>query len=195
MFGEDISDWPAHRRAAAGLGRSFQSARLWPGLTVQEALAVAVTPRVRSPGAVPALLCLPTVRRAERRVTAAVDEVVAQLGLDDYRDQLTAELSTGTRRLVELAVLVALQPSIILLDEPSAGVAQAESQAMAPLLRDTRARLEASVLVIEHDLALLRSVADRVVAMDAGRVLTVGPPDEVLEDPLVVASYLGTSGQ
>jgi len=162
---------------------------------VQEALAVAVTPRVRSPGAVPALLCLPTVRRAERRVTEAVDEVVAQLGLDDYRDQLTAELSTGTRRLVELAVLVALQPSIILLDEPSAGVAQAESQAMAPLLRDTRARLEASVLVIEHDLALLRSVADRVVAMDAGRVLTVGPPDEVLEDPLVVASYLGTSGQ
>ncbi len=195
MFGTDISAWPPHRRAAAGLGRSFQSARLWPGLTVQEALAVAVTPRVRSPGAVAALLCLPTVTRAERRVTEAVDEVVTQLGLDDYRDQLTADLSTGTRRLVELAVLVALQPSILLLDEPSAGVAQAESEAMAPLLRDTRARLDASVLIIEHDLALLRALADRVVAMDAGHVLTVGSPDEVLEDPRVVASYLGTSHQ
>ena len=195
MFGQDISHWPAHRRAAAGLGRSFQSARLWPGLTVQEALAVAVTPRVGSPGAVPALLCLPTVGRAERRVTRAVDEVIEQLGLGDYRDQLTADLSTGTRRLVELAVLVALQPSILLLDEPSAGVAQAESRAMAPLVRETRARLNASVLIIEHDLVLLRAVADRVVAMDAGRVLTVGPPDEVLEDPRVVASYLGTAAR
>jgi branched-chain amino acid transport system ATP-binding protein len=193
LFGEDISHWPAHRRAAAGLGRSFQSARLWPGLTVQETLAVAVTPRVGSPGAVAALLCLPTVGRAERRVTGAVDEVVAQLGLDDYRDQLTADLSTGTRRLVELAVLVAMQPSVLLLDEPSAGVAQAESLAMAPMLRETRDSLDASVLIIEHDLALLRAVADRVVAMDAGRVLTVGAPDEVLEDPRVVASYLGTS--
>jgi ABC-type branched-subunit amino acid transport system ATPase component/MFS family permease len=195
MFGQDISKWPAHRRAASGLGRSFQSARLWPGLTVQEALAVAVTPRIGSPGAVPALLCLPTVGRAERRVTRAVDEVIEQLGLDDYRDQLTADLSTGTRRLVELAVLVALQPSILLLDEPSAGVAQAESRAMAPLVRETRARLNASVLIIEHDLVLLRAVADRVVAMDAGRVLTVGTPDEVLEDPRVVASYLGTAAR
>jgi len=193
MFGEDISGWPAHRRAAAGIGRSFQSARLWPGLTVQETLAVAVAPRVRSPGALAALLCLPTVSRAERRVGRAVDEVVEQLGLDDYRDQLTAELSTGTRRLVELAILVAMQPSILLLDEPSAGVAQAESLAMVPLLRDTRARLDASVLIIEHDLTLLRTLADRVVAMDAGKVLTVGTPAEVFEDSRVVAAYLGTA--
>jgi len=195
MFGEDISGWPAHRRAAAGLGRSFQSARLWPGLTVQETLAVAVAPRVRSPGAVATLLCLPTVSRAERRVGYAVDEVVEQLGLDDYRDQLTAELSTGTRRLVELAILVAMQPSILLLDEPSAGVAQAESLAMAPLLRDTRALLDSSVLIIEHDLTLLRTLADRVVAMDAGKVLTVGTPAEVFEDSRVVAAYLGTAPQ
>jgi len=195
MFGQDISDWPAHRRAAAGLGRSFQSARLWPGLTVQETLAVAVAPRVPSPGALAALLCLPTVARAERRVGRAVDEVIEQLGLDDYRDQLTADLSTGTRRLVELAVLVALQPSIVLLDEPSAGVAQAESLAMAPLLKQTRARLDASVLIIEHDLTLLRTVADRVVAMDAGQVLTVGTPAEVFEDPRVIATYLGSAAQ
>ena len=85
-----------------------------------------------------------------------------------------------------------MQPSILLLDEPSAGVAQAESLAMAPLLHDTRARLDASVLIIEHDLTLLRTLADRVVAMDAGTVLTVGPPDEVFEDPRVVAAYLGS---
>jgi len=193
MFGNDISDWPAHKRAAAGLGRTFQSARLWPGLTVQESLTVAVAPRFHSPGAVASLLCLPTVSRAERRLARASDEVIDLLGLGDYRDQLTSDLSTGTRRLVELAILVAMQPSILLLDEPSAGIAQAEALAMAPLLRATKERLGCSVLLIEHDMALMRALADRVAAMDAGQVLVVGTPDDVFQHPQVVEAYLGST--
>jgi branched-chain amino acid transport system ATP-binding protein len=195
MFGNDISDWPAHRRAAAGLGRSFQAALLFPGLTVQETLALAVTPRLHSPGALAALLCLPTVSRAERRVARAADEVIDLLGLGDYQDQLTSDLSTGTRRLLELAVLVAMQPSILLLDEPSAGIAQAEALAMAPLLRETKERLGCSVLLVEHDMALVRTLADRVAAMDAGRVLVVGTPDEVFQNAQVVEAYLGSTSR
>jgi branched-chain amino acid transport system ATP-binding protein len=193
MFGTNISDWSAHRRAAAGLGRSFQAAQLFPGLTVQETLALAVTPRLHSPGAVASLLCLPTVSRAERRVARAADEVIDLLGLGEYRDELTSDLSTGTRRLVELAVLVAMQPSILLLDEPSAGIAQAEALAMAPLLRETKERLGCSVVLIEHDMALMRTLADRIAVMDAGQVLVVGTPDEVFENPRVVEAYLGST--
>jgi branched-chain amino acid transport system ATP-binding protein len=193
MFGADVTGWPTHRRAAAGLGRSFQSARLWPGLTVQETLALAVTRRVGSPGVVPALLCLPTVTRAERRVEHAADEVIERFGLGDYRDALTADLSTGTRRLVELAVLVAMRPSILLLDEPSAGTAQAEAEAMAPLLRRTVEQLRCSAIVIEHDLGLVRTVADRVAAMDAGVLVAVGRPEDVFRDRRVVEAYLGST--
>jgi ABC-type branched-subunit amino acid transport system ATPase component len=193
MFGTDITNWPAHKRAAAGLGRTFQTARLWPGLSVQESIVLAVAPRFHSPGAIASMLCLPTVSRAERRMARAADEVIDLLGLGDYRDHLTSDLSTGTRRLVELAVLVAMQPSILLLDEPSAGIAQAEALAMAPLLRATKERLACSVLLIEHDMALMRTLADRVAAMDAGRVLVVGPPDEVFQNPQVVEAYLGST--
>ncbi|HEX5265653.1 MAG TPA: MFS transporter [Acidimicrobiales bacterium] len=191
LFGRDVSDWPAHRRAQAGLGRSFQAARLWPGLTVRETVAVAVSNRIRTPGALLSLSCLPVVGRAERKVAVAVDETLELLGLTGTRDLLIGDLSTGTRRLVELAVMVAMAPRVILLDEPSAGIAQAESEALVPILLDTRDHLGATMMVIEHDMGVMRGVADRIVAMDAGRVVAVGTPDEVMHDPRVVESYLG----
>ena len=191
LFGRDVSGWPAHRRARAGLGRSFQAARLWPGLTVRETVAVAVTNRIRSPGAALSLTCLPMVGRAERKVAFAVEASLELLGLTASRDLLIGDLSTGTRRLVELAVMVAMEPRILLLDEPSAGIAQAESEALVPLLNDTREHLGATLMVIEHDMSVMRGVADRIVAMDAGRVLAVGTADEVMHDPRVVESYLG----
>ena len=192
MFGTDVTAWPTHQRAAAGLGRSFQSARLWPSLTVQETLALAVSKRLHAPGVVASLLCLPSVARAERQLGRAADEVIDWFGLGDFRDSLTSDLSTGTRRLLELAVLVAMRPSILLLDEPSAGTAQAEAQAMVPLLRQTTEWLRCSAIVIEHDIALVRALADRVAAMDAGALVAVGPPDDVFRDRRVVEAYLGS---
>jgi len=193
MNGTDVSDWPAYRRSRFGLGRSFQAARLWPGLTVQETIAVAVSKRVHSPGALASLFCLPTVGWAEKRVAAAGDEVIDQLGLDPYRDQLGSDLSTGIRRMLELAVIVAQRPSVVLLDEPSAGLSQAETEALAPVLRDTKERLDCSLMLIEHDMGLTRELADRIVALDTGAVVTVGLPDEVLRHPRVVESYLGAA--
>jgi branched-chain amino acid transport system ATP-binding protein len=193
MHSTDISNWPAYRRAAFGLGRSFQAARLWPGLTVHETISLAVWRRVRSPGVVATMLCLPTVGRAEKRVAAAADEVVELLGLGDFKDQLGSDLSTGLRRLLELAVIAAQRPSVVLLDEPSAGLAQAETEALAPVLRDMRMSLDCSLMLIEHDMGLVRALADRIVALDAGSVIAEGTPEEVLSHPLVVESYLGAA--
>jgi branched-chain amino acid transport system ATP-binding protein len=189
----DISHWSASQRAAHGLGRSFQAARLWPGLTVHESVVMAVSHHMSPPGSASAMLCLPTVRRAERRLDRAADEILESLGLMEFSDQLTSDLSTGVRRLLELAVIVAMGPSIVLLDEPSAGLAQAETEAMAPVLLETKLRLGCSMMLIEHDMGLLRQLADRAIALDAGAVVTTGSPDEVLNDPRVIESYLGVA--
>jgi branched-chain amino acid transport system ATP-binding protein len=115
------------------------------------------------------------------------------LGLGAFKDQLGSDLSTGLRRLLELAVIVAQRPSVVLLDEPSAGLAQAETEALAPVLRDIQAGLHCSLMLIEHDMGLTRALADRIVALDTGAVVAVGEPDEVLRHPRVVESYLGAA--
>jgi ABC-type branched-subunit amino acid transport system ATPase component len=193
MGADDITSWPAYRRAEHGLGRSFQAARLWPGLTVHESVIMAISHHSSSPGAASAMLCLPTVRRSERRLRQAADEILEPLGLAQYSDQLTSDLSTGVRRLLELAVIIAMGPSIVLLDEPSAGLAQAETEAMAPVLLGTKRRLDCSMILIEHDMGLLRQLADRAIALDAGAVVTTGNPEDVLNHPYVIESYLGVA--
>ncbi len=193
MHDRDVSNWSPDRRAEAGLGRSFQAARLWPGLTVQETIALAVTKRMHTPGVLPTLFCIPGVRSAERRVNREVDEVLEWLHLGDFRDLLTGDLSTGTRRLVELSVIVAMRPSIVMLDEPSAGIAQAETEELVPVLRQTKEQLGASMLLIEHDMGVMRALSDRVIAMDTGSVVVVGSPDEVMSHPRVIESYLGAA--
>ncbi len=189
----DITSWPAYRRAEHGLGRSFQAARLWPGLTVDESVILAISHHISSPGAAAAMFCLPTVRRSERRLRRAADEILEPLGLAQYSDQLTSDLSTGVRRLLELAVIIAMGPSIVLLDEPSAGLAQAETEAMAPVLLETKRRLDCSMILIEHDMGLLRQLADRAIALDIGAVVTTGSPEDVLNHPYVIESYLGVA--
>ena len=135
--------------------------------------------------------------KTDWQVFAALARKIAELarkrGLAPYRDQLISDLSTGTRRLVELAVMVALRPRVLLLDEPSAGISAAETDNLVPLLLATKERLGCSVMLIEHDIALMRRVADRIAALDAGEVNAVGPADEVLLHPRVIESYLGAT--
>jgi ABC-type branched-subunit amino acid transport system ATPase component/ABC-type branched-subunit amino acid transport system permease subunit len=191
LLGADVTDRAAAGRASRGLGRTFQSARLFGDLTVRETIQVALEARHHT-GFVSAALFLPRGYRVERAQRAAAEEILAFFGLGPYGDRCCAELSTGTRRIVELASLLALDARVLCLDEPTAGVAQRETEAFGPLLLRVRDELGASLLVIEHDMPLIMSISDRVYCLEAGRVIAEGTPASVRDDPEVVASYLGT---
>jgi ABC-type branched-subunit amino acid transport system ATPase component len=191
LHDDDITTLPPHERARAGLGRVFQDARLFGDLTVTEAVKVALEGRERSE-TVPSMLWLPPARRAERTKTAEAAELIGFLGLGRYADTFISSLSTGTRRIAELACLLALRPRVILLDEPTAGVAQRETEAFGPLLGRIATELSATLVVIEHDMPMIMSISDRIYCLSAGEVIASGAPMAVRDDPAVVAAYLGT---
>ena len=191
LGGRDVTALRPSARARRGLGRSFQDARLFPSLTVEEAVATACERWVQVPGPMSAALHLPNAYDSERAVARRVAELLDLLNLGELRSTFVGELSTGTRRVVDLACLLAHRPDVVLLDEPAAGIAQREVEALAPLIRRVRDETGASLVVIEHDIPLVESVADRLVAMDQGRVIADGHPADVLAVPAVVASYLG----
>jgi branched-chain amino acid transport system ATP-binding protein len=192
LRGHDISDWPPYDRAANGLGRSFQDARLYPSLTVEETIAVALERHMQNRDMVAAALHLPASWESEQIAAVRVEELIELMGLGAFREKLVSELSTGSRRIVDLACILAQDPSVLLLDEPSSGVAQRESEALAPLLLRVREHTGCSMLVIEHDMPLLSSICDEMVALELGAVIARGTPAEVLEHPRVIESYLGT---
>ena len=148
------------------------------------------------PGTAPACSRPPCSRRGavrrERAKRAEAVELIDFLGLGRYADKPISDLSTGTRRIVELAGLLALDARVLCLDEPTAGVAQRETEAFGPLLVEIRRQLGASMLIIEHDMPLIMSMSDRVYCLELGRVIAEGDPTEVRNDAAVIASYLGT---
>jgi ABC-type branched-subunit amino acid transport system ATPase component/branched-subunit amino acid ABC-type transport system permease component len=190
LFGREVADLPADLRASLRVARSFQDATLFPGLTVLETLQVALSYRHKV-GVLGALVAAPWVRAEDHRVRAEAERIAERFGLGPWGDALTHELSTGTRRICDLAAQVAARPELLLLDEPTAGVAQREAEAFGPLLRRIRDELGCSVLIIEHDMPLLMGLCNRVYVMQLGRVIAEGSPEEIRHNPDVVASYLG----
>jgi ABC-type branched-subunit amino acid transport system ATPase component len=186
-----ITRWSAPRRAMAGLGRSFQDAQLFPSLTVAENLAIGLERHVAVRDHLAAMLALPAIQESERQVAFAVGDLVELFGLGNYRDKFVGELSTGSRRIVDLAMALAHDPDVLLLDEPSSGIAQRETEALAPLLLRVRSETGCALLVIEHDMPLITALADELIALDLGRVIARGRPDEVVNDREVVRAYLG----
>jgi branched-chain amino acid transport system ATP-binding protein len=192
LRGRDVTGWAPHERARAGLGRSFQEALLFPTLTTWETIAIAFERHLASKEMVAAALHLPASYESETDLGGRVDVLIELMGLGAFRDKLLGELSSGSRRIVELACILAQDPAVVLLDEPSAGVAQRETEALGPLLRRVQAYTGCSMLVIEHDMPLIAAVSDEVIALELGAVIARGTPTEVLSHPRVVASYLGT---
>ena len=147
---------------------------------------------VKSKDPISAALHLPAAFDSEARVRKRVDELIELMNLGAYRKRRIRELSTGTRRIVDLACVVAHRPTVVLLDEPSSGIAQREVEALGPVILRMRDQMGSALLVIEHDMSLLAAISDRIIALDQGIVIIDGAPHEVLNDPQVVASYLGT---
>jgi branched-chain amino acid transport system ATP-binding protein len=192
LRGVDVTDWAPHERAKGALGRSFQDALLFPSLTVAETISVALERHLANRDMVAAALQLPASYESELAATARVDELVELMGLNAFGQKLTGELSTGTRRIVDLACIMAQQPRVLMLDEPSGGVAQKETEALGPLLLRVRQHTGCSILVIEHDMPLLSSICDRMIALELGAVIAQGTPGDVLAHERVIESYLGT---
>ena len=193
FVGDDVTEKTPDERARLGLVRSFQDARLFPALTVEENILVALDQHLTIRNPALGALRLPNVRKAEARLTKRVDRLVTLLNLGPFRDKFVRDLSTGSRRLVDLACVLAADPTVLLLDEPSSGIAQRETEELGPLIQRIKTETACSILIIEHDMTLISSVSDELIAMDLGAVVTRGRPDEVLSHPQVVESYLGTS--
>jgi ABC-type branched-subunit amino acid transport system ATPase component len=187
--GKDVSRARPEVRARLGLIRSFQDAALFPTMTVHESVMLAMEGVARTK-VIPSVLGFGG--RADRRKATLADELLSTMGLTSYRDMRILALSTGTRRITEIACLIAAQPTLLLLDEPTSGIAQRETEAMGEVLRNVKTQMGLTLVVIEHDIPLIMGLAERIVAMEAGRVIAVGAPAEIQRDPRVIAAYLGT---
>ena len=184
LDGEDVTRLSPEARSRRGMVRSFQNASLFPTMTPRETVFVACQSAARRSFVLGG-------SRVERGIEDRADETLAAFGLGPAADQPVGLLSTGTRRLVELAANVALGPRLLLMDEPSAGIAQAETEALGEVIVRIRDAFGVTLVVIEHDMPLLASVCDRMIALEVGRVIAQGAPADVQADPAVVRSYLG----
>ena len=192
LDGHDITALAPQGRATLGLARSFQNAQLFPTLSVRENIAVFSERRaVRNP--LLAALWAPSVRRSEAKIDHEVDDLLELLGLEANAETFVGELSTGMRRVVDVACVMAARPQVLLLDEPSSGLAQAETEALGPLLTRIVRETGCAMVVIEHDIPLVSRISDRLLAMHLGRVIAAGSPADVLADAGVREAYLAAT--
>ena len=191
LDGEDVSELGPDKRAWRGLGRSFQDARLVPSLTVAENIAIGLERFIELRDPVASALGLPGIVRQEEDVAWTVEDLIEMMNLGAFRDKFVRELSTGSRRIVDLAMCIAHDPKVLLLDEPSSGIAQKETEALGPMLRNIQRETGCALLVIEHDMPLITGISDRMIALELGSPIAEGTPQEVVQDPRVVSSYLG----
>ncbi|HZQ84637.1 MAG TPA: ATP-binding cassette domain-containing protein, partial [Acidimicrobiales bacterium] len=192
--GADLLARSTHERASLGIGRTLQNVRLFPYLTVLDNVCVALHRHQRT-GVVAHALRLRSARTEDAGILDRARSIVSLVGMEAFAGKFASELSYGTLRLLELACMLALEPSLLLLDEPASGISQGETEALGPLLRDIRAQTGATILIIEHDMPLITSLSDRIYCLDAGENLSTGTPAEVTADPAVVEAYLGTPAQ
>ena len=185
---------PTHKVNRLGVARTFQNIRLFPALTALENVKVGVETRQKS-GPVAAMLGMPWQRREERESTAGAYALLRRVGLERRSNDLASSLAYGEQRRLEIARALGTNPGVILLDEPAAGTNPVEKRELASLIKSINVDDGVGVLLIEHDMKLVMSVADRIVVLNFGQKIAEGTPEHIQRDPVVVAAYLGTSAE
>lgn len=188
--GESLLKRKAHEIARVGIARTFQNIELFEHASVLQNLLVGRHTH-RATNIVSELLFLPSVRRAERAHREAVEKVIDFLDLQAYRDKTIAGLPYGVRKVVEMGRALALEPKLLLLDEPASGLSTEETQDVAFWIEDIKTQMGVTVLMVEHDMHLVSAVSDRVMALADGKRLALGTPKEVQSHPAVIEAYLG----
>ena len=190
--GQDVSKAPVHVRARDGMGRTFQNLAVVRDMSVVENVMLGAS-RFRNYGIVSALLGLPKVRRTDRALKALAEKALEIVGLKGEADLLAGSLPYGDLRRMEIARALTIGPKLLLLDEPAAGMDQAETADLSSALIQIRDQWGLAILVVEHDLDLVRKVAEDAFVLDFGVILAGGPVEEVMTNPAVIAAYLGAA--
>jgi branched-chain amino acid transport system ATP-binding protein len=190
--GRDISGLQSHDIARLGIARTFQHGELFPQMSVIDNLLTGRHARMRT-NALAEMLFLPGVRREEAVHRVAVERVIAFTELERYRHSPVETLPFGTQKLVGFARALALEPAVLLLDEPSAGLNRDEREDLARFILRIRHQLGVAMIWIEHDMQMVSDLADRIHVLNYGRTLAEGKPDAVLAHPAVIEAYLGRS--
>jgi branched-chain amino acid transport system ATP-binding protein len=188
--GEDLTRVPRHRIAARGIARTFQNIELFEAATVMDNLLLG-RHRFNHGGFLQQILRTSAVTRLEEQARAEVEEVIEFLDLSPWRNAVIAGLPYGVRKVVELGRALCTRPELLFLDEPASGLNPEETRELAFWIDDIRSDLGVTVVMVEHDMSLVSAVADRVICMAQGAVLSQGTPEQVQRDPVVVAAYLG----
>ncbi|HET9959441.1 MAG TPA: ABC transporter ATP-binding protein [Polyangiaceae bacterium] len=186
---EALDGYRPDQRARLGVAIVYQGDRIFRRMTVRENVMVGAHCRSRH-GFLAAALRLPSCRREEKELRARADALLDQVGLSAVAEQRAESLPLGQQRTVQLARALAADPKLLLLDEPAAGLHAAERTQFARLIREVRGR-GLTVLLVEHDVALVTSLSDRITVLDLGRVIAEGEPSAIRRDPAVLAAYLG----